>query len=149
MVGILGITPDGCRLARSFTAQFRAIIFDVAPNEFLFADRDNDEAAIHIPAGIEVSSELSRIKEPDTLFLILSHSDYHSQSLRQSARLLAFDKIAQELRSGQLIVHVSKCPPGTTRAILLPIITRKRLEMGPDLFLAYCANVLEENVISQ
>ena len=45
--------------------------------------------------------------------------------------------IAQNLRCGQLIVLESTTYPGTTRDIILPLLTATGKQFGEDFFLAY------------
>ncbi len=47
------------------------------------------------------------------------------------------EKIVQNLRKGQLIILESSTYPGTTKEIILPLLSKTGLKVGEDFFLAY------------
>jgi len=50
----------------------------------------------------------------------------------------AATSIVPVLRKGNLVVLESTCPPGTTAGLLAGILSRAGLEVGSDVFVAYC-----------
>ncbi len=54
-----------------------------------------------------------------------------------SAIVRTGERIAEYLRSGQLIILESTTYPGTTEEVLRPVLEKKRLRCGVDYFLAY------------
>lgn len=48
--------------------------------------------------------------------------------------------VASRLRRGQLVVLTGSVPPGTTRGVLLPLLSSAGLAPGSDFFLAYITN---------
>jgi len=70
--------------------------------------------------SICVPTPLSKTKDPDVSYVIA-----------------AADSIGRTIRAGQVVVLESTTYPGTTRELLLPMIEKRGLQVGKDVFLAF------------
>ncbi|KPJ92564.1 MAG: UDP-N-acetyl-D-glucosamine dehydrogenase [Gemmatimonas sp. SG8_17] len=70
--------------------------------------------------SICVPTPLSKTKDPDVSYVIA-----------------AADSIGRTIRAGQVVVLESTTYPGTTRELLLPMIEKRGLKVGKDVFLAF------------
>ncbi len=147
LVGVVGLGYVGLPLIRAFVAaRFRTLGFDVdrAKVDLLSTGKSHIE---HIPSewiarciedgAFEPTTDMRRLAEPDALLICvptpLSESrdpdlEYVEQTTRQ---------IAKTLRPGQLVVLESTTYPGTTRDVLLPILSAGGQVVGKDFFLSY------------
>jgi len=146
-VGVIGLGYVGLPLARAFIAAgFHAIGFDVdrrkvdrlLAGESYIAHIPSEWIAECIAGGrFEPTADMKRLREADALLICvptpLSDSrDPDLQYVEATAR-----QIAEVLRPGQLIALESTTYPGTTRDVLLPILSAGGLKVGEDFFLAY------------
>ena len=83
------------------------------------------------------TDSMRELSKPDALLICvptpLSNSRDPDLSFVESTALM----IAAQLRPGQLVVLESTTYPGTTRDVLLPILSESGLRPGVDFFLAY------------
>ena len=146
-VGVVGLGYVGLPLIRAFVAAgFRTMGFDVDRGKVdrLAAGQSYIE---HIPSDwigrcvedgtFEPTADMSRLGEPDTLLICVptplnETRDPELKYVEDTARY-----IAKTLRPGQLVVLESTTYPGTTREVLLPILSSGGLKVGEDFFLAY------------
>jgi len=146
-LGVIGLGYVGLPLIRAFVrAGYSTMGFDVdqAKVDRLLAGESYIE---HIPSSwiaecteggkFEPTADMRRLSESDALLICvptpLSDSrDPDLQYVEATARL-----IAEVLRPGQLVVLESTTYPGTTRDVLLPILSAGGMKAGDDFFLAY------------
>jgi UDP-N-acetyl-D-glucosamine dehydrogenase len=144
-VGIVGLGYAGLPLAMSFAdtgfevtgidldqARVRAIgehrsyLVDVPAERYdaldgrLRATTDYGALAELDALTICVPTPLSKTRTPDLSYIVS-----------------AAESVAQNLRSGQLVVLQSTTHPGTTEEIVLPILERTGAKVGDDFFLGY------------
>jgi UDP-N-acetyl-D-glucosamine dehydrogenase len=146
-VGVIGLGYVGLPLIRAFiSAGFRTQGFDLdqAKIDRLLAGRSYIK---HIPSEwifkcvndgcFEPTCDMRRLGEPDALLICVptplnETRDPDLTYIENTAR-----QIAQTLRPGQLIVLESTTYPGTTREIMLPILSAGGMKAGKDFFLAF------------
>lgn len=146
-IGVIGLGYVGLPLIRAFVgAGFSTMGFDVDPRkvEQLEAGQSYIE---HIPSQwiaecvgrrkFIPTANMRRLAEPDALLICvptpLSESrDPDLKYVEDTTR-----QIAAVLRRGQLVVLESTTYPGTTRDVMLPILTAGGLKAGEDFFLAF------------
>jgi UDP-N-acetyl-D-glucosamine dehydrogenase len=146
-VGVLGLGYVGVPLIRAFVqAGFHTMGFDIDQTK---VDRllAGQSYIGHIPAEwisecitskrFIPTADMRRLAEADALLICvptpLSDSrDPDLSYIESSAR-----HIVAALRPGQLIVLESTTYPGTTRDVLLPILSSGGLKPGTDFFVAY------------
>jgi UDP-N-acetyl-D-glucosamine dehydrogenase len=146
-IGVIGLGYVGLPLLQAFIkAGFSTIGYDVDANkvERLLA---GESYIKHVPAQwivqwlaedrFTATADMTRLSEADALLICvptpLSESrDPDLLYVEATAR-----HIAASLRPGQLIVLESTTYPGTTRDVILPILSQSGLQSGVDFFLAY------------
>jgi len=146
-VGVIGLGYVGLPLVQAFVRSgFRVLGFDVDDHKVRLLSAGQSYIA-HIPSEWIAScsaegrfiatSDMARVAEPDALLICvptpLSDSrDPDLSYVEQTAR-----QIAAVLRPGQLVVLESTTYPGTTRDVVLPLLSAGGLRVGQDFFLAY------------
>jgi UDP-N-acetyl-D-glucosamine dehydrogenase len=148
-VGIVGLGYVGLPLVRTFVeAGFRCLGFDVDAGKVERLQRGESYIG-HIPGAwiadciasdrFEPTAEMSRLAEADAILICVPtpladrvQRDPDLAYVEATAR-----QIAAALRPGQLIVLESTTYPGTTRDVVLPILSKSKLTVGHDFFLAY------------
>ncbi len=146
-VGVIGLGYVGLPLIRAFVgAGFSTMGFDVDPGKIKRLEA-GESYIEHIPGSwiaecveggkFVPTTDMRRLAEPDALLICvptpLSESrDPDLQFVEATTR-----QIAEGLRPGQLIVLESTTYPGTTRDVMLPILTSGGLKVGEDFFLAF------------
>jgi len=147
LVGVIGLGYVGLPLVREFTrAGMKVMGFDVDPAKVkdLRAGRSYIE---HIPASVvremvrskkfQATTDFAGLCEPDCILICVpTPLDKMRQPDMQYVRATA-RSIAKTLRPGQLVVLESTTYPGTTREVMLPILSESGLKVGKDFFLAY------------
>jgi len=146
-VGVVGLGYVGLPLIRAFvSAGFHTLGFDVDTKK---VERLNaGESYIgHIPSPwiadcvangqFEPTADMKRLAEADAVLICVPTplSDSRDPDLRFVESTARY--ISDALRPGQLVVLESTTYPGTTRDILLPILSQSGLASGKDFFLAY------------
>ena len=147
VVGIIGLGYVGLPLMRSFhDAGFPVLGFDVDPEkiDMLLAGRNYlmhlGESLVSdmVEAGrFDVTADFGRLQEADAILICVptplgKHLEPDLSYVEQST-----DAIAQNLRSGQLVVLESTTYPGTTRQVMQPRLDAAGLVCGQDYYLAY------------
>ncbi|MFV1965955.1 MAG: nucleotide sugar dehydrogenase [Pirellulaceae bacterium] len=146
-IGIVGLGYVGLPLVEAFNrAGFRTLGLDV--DDTKVAKLLAGESYIgHIPgewiadcvgSGTFVpTTDLDRLSEADALLICVPTplSDSRDPDLEYVEATTR--QIAKRLRPGQLVVLESTTYPGTTRDVLLPLLSESGLQIGQDFFLAY------------
>ena len=146
-IGVIGLGYVGLPLIRAFIqAGFRTLGFDIDERK-VSQLRAGQSYIKHVPAEwivawqqeeqFEPTSQMSRLTEADVILIcvptpLTEGRDPDLSYVEGTAR-----QIAKYLRSGQLVVLESTTYPGTTRDIVLPILTASGLRLGEEFFLAY------------
>lgn len=162
-VGVVGLGYVGLPLLRAFIAGgFRTLGFDIDAKK-VAAINAGKSYIKHISSDwmrecvgngtLEPTDDMSRLAEADAILLCVPTplNESRDPDLRYVEQTT--EAVAQTLRAGQLIVLESTTYPGTTRDVMLPILTRgkresgsenasenreqKNLQIGKDFFLAY------------
>ncbi len=146
-IGVIGLGYVGLPLIQAFVkAAFRTMGFDVDQTkvERLLAGQSYIG---HIPSNwiadciqskhFAPTADMRRLKEADALLICVPTplSDSRDPDLSYVESTARY--IAAALRPGQLIVLESTTYPGTTRDVLLPILSTGGLKVGEDFYLAY------------
>jgi len=147
LVGIVGLGYVGLPLVRAFEAAgFRTIGYDVDPSKVASLAMGRSFIK-HIPSDwiarcveqgtFEPTADMNRLDEADAVLICVPTplSDSRDPDLTYVEKTTA--AVAETLRPGQLVVLESTTYPGTTRDVMLPILTRTGLKPGEDFFLAY------------
>ena len=146
-VGVIGLGYVGLPLIDAYiTGGFSAIGFDVDQNK---VDRllSGESYIAHIKHStirgwldnkrFDATCDMSRLKEADVILICVPTplSESRDPDLRYVE--MTTKAIAKSLRPGQLVILESTTYPGTTKDLLLPILTESGLTAGEDFFLAY------------
>ncbi len=147
LVGVIGLGYVGLPLIRAFVAAgYRTMGFDVDAGK---VDRllRGESYIGHIPARwiadcvqsgkFTPTADLARLAEPDALLICVPTPLSESRDPDLTFVEVTARQIAARLRPGQLIVLESTTYPGTTRDVVLPILSERGLKVGRDFFLAY------------
>jgi UDP-N-acetyl-D-glucosamine dehydrogenase len=146
LVGIIGLGYVGLPLARAFgAAGFSVLGFDV--DETKVARLQRGESYIgHIAPnaiqemkakGFQATANFGRLDEPDAILICVPTPLTHAREPDLSFIVSAATSIGKRLRAGQLVVLESTTYPGTTRDVVLPLLTSAGLTLGKDFFLAF------------
>jgi UDP-N-acetyl-D-glucosamine dehydrogenase len=147
IIGVIGLGYVGLPLVRAFIAAgFRTLGFDVDQTkvETLLAGQSYIK---HIPAEwiskyvssgqFEPTTDLQRLAEADALLICVPTPLSESRDPDLTYIVNTARQIAEALRPGQLIVLESTTYPGTTREVVLPMLSAGGLKVGKDFFLAF------------
>jgi UDP-N-acetyl-D-glucosamine dehydrogenase len=146
-VGVIGLGYVGLPLIRVFiNAGFKTLGFDVDQAK-VDRLRAGESYIKHIPSPwiaecigkgtFEPTADMRRLCEADALLICVPTPLSESRDPDLTYVEMTTRQIAEVLRPGQLIVLESTTYPGTTRHVLLPILTAGGLKVGEDLFLAF------------
>lgn len=142
-IGILGLGYVGLPLALRFSEigfSVSGIDIDAAKVEKLkegIPDIGGISFAGHGPRPVRFSVDSALLKECDVVILCVPTPLSKTRDPDLSSVLDAARTVADNLRSGQLVVLESTTYPGTTRELLLPLLEGRGLRVGNDFFLAY------------
>ena len=146
-IGVIGLGYVGLPLIRAFiSGGFKTMGFDVdqAKVDKLLSGQSyikhisSEWIAEHVSDGFfKPTADMQRLAEADALLICVptplnETRDPDLSYIENTAR-----QIAKALRPGQLIVLESTTYPGTTREVVLPILTAGGLKAGEDFFLAF------------
>ena len=147
LIGIVGLGYVGLPLARAFyDGGFRVLGFDVDENK-VNQLLDGKSYIGHISSEwirecvsrsrFEPTADMRRLSEADVIVICVPTplSESRDPDLGYVEGTARF--IAAALRPGQLVVLESTTYPGTTRDVVLPILSESKLKAGHDFFLAY------------
>jgi len=145
-VGIIGLGYVGLPLARAFAERGIVVLgFDVDEAK-VAALRRNESYIGHIPPavirrmreeGFDATADFRRLDEPDVVIVCVPTPLSEARDPDLTYVVNSIQAIADRPRSGRLIVLESTTYPGTTRDVVLPILTAGGLRPGEDFFLAY------------
>lgn len=146
-VGVIGLGYVGLPLIQAFVgSEFRTLGFDVDITKVQRLLRGESYIG-HIPSPwikqclenktFEPTSDMQRLREADALLICVPTPLTDSRDPDLSFVESTARSIAKALRPGQLVVLESTTYPGTTRDIVLPILSESGLKAGNDFFLAY------------
>lgn len=139
-VGLIAREPNGTRARPFASVGLRVTVFDSG----VAADAPPPPATDPLrhdwlpPPGVEVTADLGRLGEPDTLLVCVPTALTSARGADTTALAAVARAISRRLRAGQLVVLTSPAPPGTARAVVLPLLAATGLVPGRDFFLA-CA----------
>jgi UDP-N-acetyl-D-glucosamine dehydrogenase len=145
-VGIIGLGYVGLPLARAFAECGIAVLgFDVDPGKV--SKLEQGESYIkHISdttirqmreKHFEPTVDFHRLDEPDVIVICVPTPLTVSREPDLSYVVGSIKSIAMRLRPGQLVVLESTTYPGTTRDVVLPLLSAGGLAAGIDYFLAF------------
>ncbi|MCA9154264.1 MAG: nucleotide sugar dehydrogenase [Planctomycetales bacterium] len=146
-VGVVGLGYVGLPLLNAFiNAGFNTIGFDVDPNK-ISQLQSGSSYIKHIPSEwisrwlrderFSATSDMSRLREADVVIICVPTPLNESRDPDLSYIESTARSISEHLRPGQLVVLESTTYPGTTRDVLLPILSKSGLTLGKDYFVAY------------
>ncbi len=146
-IGIVGLGYVGLPLIRAFIASgFDTMGFDVDQRKVdllkagkTYIDHIKPEWIQEWTASgkFEPTADMARMAEADTLLICVPTPLSDSRDPDLSYVEGTAQQIAAVLRPGQLVILESTTYPGTTRDVLLPILSASGLEVGKDFYLAY------------
>lgn len=148
LVGIIGLGYVGLPLAREFLKQgFYVLGYDIDQSKVEKIERGEsyikhigtdflEEHALRT-RRLAVTSDASRLSEPDFLLICVPTPLGHHNEPDLSFVLDTTEMIAKTLRPGQVIVLESTTYPGTTEEEMHPILAKTGLKEGIDFFLGY------------
>ena len=147
VVGVIGLGYVGLPLVREFSAAgFRVFGFDIDPKK-VERLKAGESYIRHIPSELisklvsggrfQPTADFDRLAEVDAIIIcvptpLTAHREPDTTCIENTAR-----SIAPRLRKGQLVVLESTTYPGTTREIVLPILSETVLVVEKDWFLGY------------
>lgn len=146
-VAIVGLGYVGLPLAMTFADGGCSVLgIDVDPDKIAQAnagtswieDVDNDQVAMHAAAGrFAASGDFADIARASAVVIAVPTPLNRNREPDLSLVEKATRSIAAHLQPGQLVVLESTTYPGTTRELLLPILSEGGRTVGEDFFLAY------------
>ena len=141
--GIIGLGYVGLPLARAFAERGIAVLgFDVDPVKVAKLERGQSYIG-HIPdamirqmreQGFEATRTFERLDEPDAIIICVPTPLTEAREPDLTYIVKSAQAIAARLRPGQLVVLESTTYPGTTREVVLPLLTAGGLRARPRLF---------------
>lgn len=146
-VGVVGLGYVGLPLLDAYiSAGYSAIGYDVDAKKTETLNKGESYIA-HIEGSkiqawldkdkFEATTVMERLDEADVILICVPTplSDSRDPDLKYVE--MTTEAIAKRLRPGQMVILESTTYPGTTKDVLLPILTKTGLEPGKDFFLAY------------
>jgi UDP-N-acetyl-D-glucosamine dehydrogenase len=145
-VGVIGLGYVGLPLARAFAERGIATLgFDVDAAKIARLERGESYIGHITDATIrqmrenrfEATADFSRLEEPDAIIVCVPTPLTEAREPDLTYIVDSTKAIAARLRRGQLVVLESTTYPGTTRQVVLPLLSARGLEPGRDFFLAF------------
>lgn len=147
VVGVIGLGYVGLPLSLTFMRKsIRVMGFDLDPSkieklhkgESYIKHIPNDELADFIKKEqFEVTSDFSRLNEPDALLICVPTPLTKSREPDLKYVEATIQDIVKVIRPGQIIVLESTTYPGTTVEVLQPLLEKSGLKAGHDFALAF------------
>ncbi len=147
VVGVIGLGYVGLPLLIQFVKQgFQGIGFDIDSKK-VNALLHGESYIKHVPIEpvnkfleqkrLDVTISFDRLSEADCIVICVPTplTDKMDPDLR--FLVSTSETIAKFIRQGQLVILESTTYPGTTEELVLPILSKKDLEVGKDFFLAF------------
>ena len=146
-IAVVGLGYVGLPLVRALIdAGYTAIGFDVDQSKIEKLQRGESYIA-HITAAelqewksskkFQPTAESARLAEADAILVCVPTPLTASRDPDLSYVVSTTELIAKLLRRGQLICLESTTYPGTTRDVLVPMLSKSGLTLGEDFFVAY------------
>ena len=145
-VGIIGLGYVGLPLAMRFAESgVKVLGFDIDESKIKKINAGQsyinyiagEEIRRSLVEGLSVTSDFSRLSEPDALLICVPTPLKKHREPDLSYVLKTTHDIARHLRQGQLISLESTTYPGTTEDEVLPALNKSGLELGEDFFLVF------------
>jgi len=146
IVGVLGLGYVGLPLALRFAeAGLKVIGFDIDSKKVAKL-RAGRSYINYIPdrairrgraAGFEPTVDFSRARECDALIICVPTPLSRSREPDLSYVIATAEAIAPYLKRGQLVSLESTTWPGTTEEVIQPIVEKRGLKVGRDVFLVF------------
>ncbi|MFA5645333.1 MAG: nucleotide sugar dehydrogenase [Candidatus Ratteibacteria bacterium] len=144
-IGIIGLGYVGLPLVVRFAEEgFTVYGFDTDPEKIKNL-RKKQSYISHIPSStlsaiadrLIPTTDMSLLKKPDALIICVPtplspHREPDLTFVRKTAQ-----EISTYIRKGQLVSLESTTYPGTTREVILPLLTQSHLKPGKDIFIVY------------
>ncbi|MFK7768008.1 MAG: nucleotide sugar dehydrogenase [Mariniblastus sp.] len=146
-VGVIGLGYVGLPLIDAYiSAGFAAIGFDVDSKKTDALKKGKSYIA-HIEHSkiqswldkekFDATTDMARLSEADVILICVPTPLTDSRDPDLKYVEMTAEAIAKNLRPGQMVILESTTYPGTTKDVLLPILSQSGLEAGKDFFLAY------------
>jgi len=144
-VGVIGIGYVGLpTMVAIGEAGLKTIGFDIDKNRVRlinagksFISEISDEHIKKLKTKISATSDWKNLKKCDVVLIAVPTPLSKHKTPDTSAIEKAGEKIAKNLKNGQLVVLESTTYPGTTEELLKPILEKSGLVAGKDFFLAF------------
>ena len=146
-VAIIGLGYVGLPLAVEFAkGGFKVIGYDVSERvcKSLMEGRSHiqdvpsaDVAKLVKQGLFEATTDESRLKEADAISIAVPTPLVKTRDPDMSYVIAAAEAVSRTAHKGLLVVLESTTYPGTTREVLLPILSKLGLTVGEDVFLAF------------
>ena len=146
-VGVVGLGYVGLPLLDAYiSAGYSAIGYDVDSKKTEALNKGESYIA-HIKGStiqgwldkdkFEATTDMERLDEADVILICVPTplSDSRDPDLKYVE--MTTQAISNRLRPGQMVILESTTYPGTTKDVLLPILSKTGLQAGKDFFLAY------------
>ncbi len=99
--------------------------------------KDRDVADLRNRGLLEATTDMERLQECDAISICVPTPLGKTRDPDISYVIAASESVGNALKPGQLIVLESTTYPGTTRDVLLPILSARGYEPGQDFFLCF------------
>jgi len=147
VVGVVGLGYVGLPLIHAFVESgFQTIGYDVDGKKVDILNSGGSYIG-HIDAGwvaesvnsakVRLTTDMSQLAVADAILICVPTPLNQSRDPDLQYVTATASQVSNYLRPGQLVVLESTTYPGTTRDVVLPILTSSGLELGDDFFLAY------------
>jgi UDP-N-acetyl-D-glucosamine dehydrogenase len=146
-VGVVGLGYVGLPLAVEFAkAGFEVVGLDVDRNkvravnaaETYIQDISSNELGAVVKSGkLRASEDFGELAKVDAVSICVPTPLRKTKDPDISYIVNATNEIAKHVRRGQLVVLESTTYPGTTVEVIVPRLTRSKLRVGEDVFVAF------------
>ncbi len=145
-VGVIGLGYVGLPLAVNAVQRgLRAVGFDVSEHavEHIASGRSpvedvsDDDLRAALGAGLEVTSDESRLASADALFICVPSPLNRHRQPDMSYIEAAAATVSRQVRAGMLVSLESTTYPGTTEDLLVPAATAGGLRLDEDVFVCF------------
>jgi UDP-N-acetyl-D-glucosamine dehydrogenase len=147
VVGIIGMGYVGLPLAQTFgAAGFRVIGFDIDPAKIkaLMAGRSyikhiTSASVAKLRQGDRfiATADFKRLRQTDAIIICVPTPLTKEREPDMSYIVGTSESIAPNLKRGQLVILESTTYPGTTREVMIPILSKGGLAAGKDYYVAF------------
>jgi len=132
IVCIVGLGYIGMELVKAFSKHLRIIGYDIDQNKVNKLRKSNKRS------NIDYTTDQSRIKEADIVFICVPTPVTKSKEPDLSYIISASKTVGKNLRKGMIVVLESTVYPGVTEEIVKPILEKESgLKCGEDFKIGY------------